>query len=133
VGDVTGLNTCIEIFLFCGCLSSYMNQRSKLVFPLFTHTQSLSLSLSLSLRLCMRKQNSNLHTMETSSSEHTRTASTNLGGARGYRPLEGKLGIITGASRGNNLPSSSQLLLILFQESEQQSPIILPQKASPSS
>ena len=30
----------------------------------------------------------------------TRTAATNLGGARGYRPLEGKLAIVTGASRG---------------------------------
>lgn len=30
----------------------------------------------------------------------TRTAATNLGGARGYRILEGKLAIITGASRG---------------------------------
>jgi len=30
----------------------------------------------------------------------TRIPSTNLGGARGYRPLEGKLAIVTGASRG---------------------------------
>jgi 3-oxoacyl-[acyl-carrier protein] reductase len=38
--------------------------------------------------------------MATSDPEHARTASTNLGGVAGYRPLEGKLGIITGASRG---------------------------------
>ncbi|KAH6674126.1 hypothetical protein B0J14DRAFT_653442 [Halenospora varia] len=32
--------------------------------------------------------------------ESRRTASTNLGGARGYRILEGKLAIVTGGSRG---------------------------------
>lgn len=32
----------------------------------------------------------------------TRTASTNLGGERSYRPLEGKLAIVTGASRGSH-------------------------------
>jgi hypothetical protein len=35
----------------------------------------------------------------------TRTAATNLGGVQGYRPLEGKLAVITGASRGILLPN----------------------------
>jgi hypothetical protein len=38
--------------------------------------------------------------MASSRPVHERTVSTNLGGARGYRPLEGKLAIVTGASRG---------------------------------
>ncbi|TVY33670.1 L-xylulose reductase [Lachnellula occidentalis] len=38
--------------------------------------------------------------MASSRPTHERTVSTNLGGARGYRPLEGKLAIVTGASRG---------------------------------
>ncbi|PQE26255.1 hypothetical protein CJF30_00000988 [Rutstroemia sp. NJR-2017a BBW] len=38
--------------------------------------------------------------MDSSQAGNTRTAGTNLGGAKGYRPLEGKLAIITGASRG---------------------------------
>ncbi|TAQ91440.1 hypothetical protein B7494_g192 [Chlorociboria aeruginascens] len=40
--------------------------------------------------------------------EHSRTVSTNLGVPRGYRPLEGKLAIVTGASRGH-LPFSPPL------------------------
>lgn len=32
--------------------------------------------------------------------EHSRTASTNLVGGSGYRVLEGKIGIVTGGSRG---------------------------------
>ncbi|TVY22348.1 L-xylulose reductase [Lachnellula hyalina] len=38
--------------------------------------------------------------MASSRPTHERTVSTNLGGARGYRPLEGKLAIVTGAARG---------------------------------
>jgi hypothetical protein len=46
---------------------------------------------------------------------HTRTLSTNLGGSRGHRPLEGKLAIVTGASRGTCLAfSNSQCFLTLF-------------------
>lgn len=58
--------------------------------------------------------------MATSRPEHTRTVSTNLGGARGYRPLEGKLGIITGASRGigaaiaHNLASKGVSLVLNY-------------------
>ncbi|TVY38415.1 L-xylulose reductase [Lachnellula subtilissima] len=40
---------------------------------------------------------------------HERTVSTNLGGARGYRPLEGKLAIVTGASRGIGLAIAHNL------------------------
>ncbi|KAH8596520.1 hypothetical protein B0O99DRAFT_593827 [Bisporella sp. PMI_857] len=40
---------------------------------------------------------------------HTRTTSTNLGGARGWRPLEGKLAIVTGASRGIGLAIAQNL------------------------
>ena len=32
--------------------------------------------------------------------EHTRTLSTNLSGASSSRALEGRIGIVTGASRG---------------------------------
>jgi 3-oxoacyl-[acyl-carrier protein] reductase len=41
--------------------------------------------------------------MDSSQAGNTRTAGTNLGGAKGYRPLEGKLAIVTGASRGKIL------------------------------
>jgi len=50
----------------------------------------------------------------------TRTAATNLGGAGGYRPLEGKLAIITGASRGigvsiaHNLASKGATLVLNY-------------------
>ncbi|KAH8795845.1 hypothetical protein F5882DRAFT_397169 [Hyaloscypha sp. PMI_1271] len=50
----------------------------------------------------------------------TRTAATNLGGVQGYRPLEGKLAIITGASRGigvgiaHNLASKGATLILNY-------------------
>jgi len=50
----------------------------------------------------------------------TRTASTNLGGAGGYRVLEGKLAIVTGASRGigaaiaQNLASKGASLVLNY-------------------
>ncbi|KAL3424467.1 short chain dehydrogenase [Phlyctema vagabunda] len=51
---------------------------------------------------------------------HARTASTNLGGASSYRPLEGKLAIVTGASRGigaaiaQNLASKGASLVLNY-------------------
>ncbi|KAG9243020.1 hypothetical protein BJ878DRAFT_512664 [Calycina marina] len=50
----------------------------------------------------------------------TRTTSTNLGGIRSYRPLDGKLAIITGASRGigkaiaENLASKGASLVLNY-------------------
>ncbi|RDW60883.1 hypothetical protein BP6252_12266 [Coleophoma cylindrospora] len=51
---------------------------------------------------------------------HTRMASTNLGAAQSYRPLEGKLAIVTGASRGigaaiaQNLASKGASLVLNY-------------------
>jgi len=40
----------------------------------------------------------------------TRTASTNLGSGNGYRVLDGKIAVVTGASRGkHNLAMSIQV------------------------
>ncbi len=41
---------------------------------------------------------------------HIRAVSTNLGGARGYLPLDGRLALITGASRGFYISNSSKTL-----------------------
>jgi len=64
--------------------------------------------------------NSILYAMASLRPQYTRTASTNLGGARGYRPLEGKIAIVTGASRGigaaicQNLASKGASLILNY-------------------
>jgi hypothetical protein len=94
---------------------------------------SYNLLLNLTFPSLTISGNSHRISIMASRPSHSRTVSTNLGSGSPQRPLEGKVGIVTGASRGKSAQNMTPLYMLTPQESASRLPATSPARDAASS